>query len=79
MLPSIKHKEWLQLVMGTLDPPIASHLFKIKLNTLRQKVRRKMTNPRDAAKELYEDCRIHEDIYKKDLHHIFKTQKNTSS
>lgn len=76
MLPSLKQKEWLQLVMGNIDPRISSHLLKIKVNTLRQKVRRKMVSAEEAASELYEDCKKHQDIYQNDLHLIFKKQKN---
>lgn len=71
MLPPIERKEWLELVMGTLDPPITSHLLKIRLNTLRKKVKRKMISSDEAVLELYNDCMSYQDIYRNDLHTIF--------
>lgn len=61
--------------MGTIKPEISSHLLKMKLNTLKQKIRRKIITPETAARELYEDCATHEDLYMKDLHVIFKSVK----
>lgn len=74
MIPSPGRKEWMQLIMGIIDPPIASHLLKIKLHALRQKVKRKIIMPKAAIKELYDDCKANQDIYRKDLHQIFKTE-----
>ena len=78
MLPSPANKEWLQLVTGVFEPRLSSHLLKIKLHTLRQKVKRKMMTPAAAARELYDDCAVHEDIYRKDLHTIFQKEKKES-
>jgi hypothetical protein len=74
MIPSIQRKEWLELIMGSFDPPISSHLLKIRINTLRKKVKRKLVTPETAVNELYDDCKKHQDIYKNDLFTIFKRE-----
>ena len=78
MLPSIENEEWLKIVTGSVNPQIHSHLLKIKIATLKQKVKRKMITPEEAVRELYGDCVRHQDIYQKDLHQIFKKEKNRS-
>jgi hypothetical protein len=60
--------------MGTIEPPIVSHLLKIKLYALRQKVKRKIISPKEARRALYEDCKINQDLYRRDLHQIFRRE-----
>lgn len=71
MIPSQKKKEWRYLLEGKLTPHLTSHLLKIKLNTLRQKLKRKMISLEDAILDLHHDCELNEDIYMNDLHKIF--------
>ena len=57
------------------DPPVSSHLLKIKINTLRRKVQHNFISADEAVKELYLDCKMHENIYKKDLYKIFENEQ----
>lgn len=75
MVPRPEKKEWRYLLEGKLNPFLTSHLLKIKLNTLRQKIRHKMISLEDAVKDLHHDCELHEDIYMKDLHKIFTQER----
>jgi hypothetical protein len=72
MLLSPNSKEWLKLIMDSKESNVRSHLLKIKLNTLRRKVKHKLVTPEEAVMELYEDCTRHYDIYKTDLHNLFQ-------
>jgi hypothetical protein len=74
MLPASDRKEWLELIAGSIDPPLSSHLLKIRLSTLRKKVRLKLITREEAARELYKDCLSHEDIYRNDLYVIFRQE-----
>jgi hypothetical protein len=71
MIPSIRRKEWRELVTGSIDPRISSHAFKIKLNTIKRKVVLGTLSPENAVMELFVECKVHFDLYRNDLHHIF--------
>jgi hypothetical protein len=71
MLPSIRRKEWRELVTGSIDPTINSHSLKIKLSIIKRKVERGLMSPDNAVMELFVECKTHFNLYKHDLHHIF--------
>jgi hypothetical protein len=71
MIPSIRRKEWRELVTGSIEPRIISHSLKIKLNTIRRNVARGTISPDNAVMELFVECKTHFDLYRNDLHHIF--------
>ncbi|MBN1953093.1 MAG: hypothetical protein JW801_17950 [Bacteroidales bacterium] len=74
MIPSTEEREWRDLLLGKIDPAVTSHLFKIKLITLRQRLKRGQTKLEDAVQELHMDCSLHEDIYRNDLLKIFQNK-----
>jgi hypothetical protein len=71
MIPSIRRKEWRDLVTGSIDPRINSHSLKIKLNIIKRKVVMGTMSPESAVMELFVECKTHFNLYKYDLHHIF--------
>ncbi len=75
MLPSIRRKEWRELVTGTINPKISSHSLRIKLNSIRRKVASGLLSPDNAALELFVECKTHLSLYRNDLHHIFKKEQ----
>ena len=74
MLPSIRRKEWRELVTGSIHPTIQSHSLKIKLSIIRKKVERGMISPENAIMELFVECKTHFNTYKNDLYQIFPVE-----
>jgi hypothetical protein len=74
MIPSIRRKEWRELVTGSIRPTIHSHSLKIKLSIIRKKVERGMISPENAVMEFFVECKTHFNSYKKDLHQIFPVE-----
>jgi hypothetical protein len=75
MLPSIRRKEWRELVMGSINPRINSHSLKIKLSLIRRKVVMGTISPDNAVMELFVECKTHLSLYKFDLHYIFAMEE----
>jgi hypothetical protein len=71
MMPSIRRKEWRELVTGSIDPRINSHSLRIKLNLIRRKVILGTMSPDNAVMELFVECKSHFNLYKYDLQNIF--------
>lgn len=74
MIPSIRRKEWRELVTGSIDPRISSHSLKIKLNSIRKNVVQGTMSTDNAVMDLFVECKTHFDLYRNDLHHIFKKE-----
>jgi hypothetical protein len=74
MIPSIRRKEWRELVTGTIEPRISSHALRIKLNTIKRKVIKGTLSPESGVMELFVECKTHLDLYRNDLHYIFKKE-----
>jgi hypothetical protein len=74
MIPSIRRKEWRDLVTGSIDPRIQSHSLRIKLSIIKRKVVMGTLSPENAAMELFVECKTHFNIYRHDLHRIFMVE-----
>lgn len=78
MIPSIRRKEWRDLVTGSIEPRISSPTFKIKLNIIKKKVLKGTLSTENAVMELFVECKSHFDLYRNDLHNIFKKENAES-
>jgi hypothetical protein len=74
MIPSIRRKEWRELVTGSINPTINSHSLKIKISLIKKKVERGMMSPDSAVMDLFVECKTHFNLYKHDLHQIFMVE-----
>jgi len=71
MIPSITRKEWRDLVLNPVNPKLLSHSFKLKLQSVKRKIKAGILTQDQGIKELYHECQVHYDLYKSDLHTIF--------
>ncbi len=78
MIPSVDRKEWYDLVTGSLKPKLTSPLLKIKISIFRRKVNRGMLTTKQAITELMKDCEKNYELYRQDLHQIFRNKKEES-
>jgi hypothetical protein len=72
MIPSTERKKWRDLVTGSFNIETMSHSLKIKINTVRKKIRTNQLTVEDATEEIYDYCMNHYDLFKNDLFKIFK-------
>jgi hypothetical protein len=71
MIPSIKRKEWRELLLREDTPNLTSHSFRLKINTTKRKIRSGLISREQGIRELYNECRKNYDLYRSDLHRIF--------
>lgn len=73
MIPSVKRKEWHDLVVGSIKPKIISHSLRLKINKFRTEIKMGRLTTDEAIELLHKECKDHYNIYKNDLYQIFHT------
>ncbi|MGD2034863.1 MAG: hypothetical protein PVF73_07400 [Bacteroidales bacterium] len=71
MIPSIKHKKWLELLLSPDIPEIRNHSMRLKLNAVKRKIKTGRITPEEGAKEFFNECNNHYELYRSDLLRIF--------
>ena len=71
MIPSVRRKEWRELVLKPVSPKLLSHSFRFKLSSIKRKIKSGRISQEQGIKELISECEAHYDLYKNDLHQIF--------
>lgn len=71
MIPSVKRKEWRDLVVGSIKPKILSHSLRLKIDKYRKEIKSGRLTPEEAVDRLHKECKDHYKIYKNDLYQIF--------
>lgn len=74
MIPSIKRKEWHELVVGSIKPKIISHSLRLKINKYQKEIKSGRLTADDAVDLLYQECKDHYNLYKNDLYQIFHSK-----
>jgi len=59
--------KWAQLVQGAYEPKLSSLALQIKINFLKLNVKNKKSTPQQAAKDLVEFVKSHENAFGKDI------------
>lgn len=73
MIPSIKRKEWHDLVAGSIKPKILSHSLRLKINKYQKEIKSGRLTTDEAVNRLHKECEAHYRLYKNDLYQIFRT------
>ncbi len=71
MIPSIKRKEWRELLLRPDTPNLTSHSLRLKLNGIKRKIQSGSISQEQGIRELYNECRKNYELYRSDLHRIF--------
>ena len=71
MIPSVKRKEWHELVVGSIKPKILSHSLKLKIYKYQKDIKSGKITVEQAVEQLHQECQDHYNIYKNDLYQIF--------
>lgn len=72
MIPSVKRKEWHDLVVGSIKPKILSHSLRLKIYKYQKEIKAGRITIEQAVDRLHKECRDHYKLYKNDLYQIFR-------
>ena len=72
MIPAVTRDEWRKLISSELDDKVQSYSLRLKLDSLRQKIKQQLLTEDDAINDLYRFCGENEDILINDFENIFR-------